>query len=30
LGLLRLTPDNRLRELGVSLPDVRRLAAEVR
>ena len=30
LGLLRLTSDNRLRELGVSLADVRRLAAEVR
>ena len=30
LGLLRLTPDNRLREHGVSLADVRRLAAEVR
>jgi len=30
LGLLRLTSDNRVHELGVSLADVRRLAAEVR
>lgn len=30
LGLLRLSPDNRIRELGVSLGDVRRVAAEVR
>ena len=30
LGLLRLTEDNRVRELGVSLADVRRLAAEVK
>ena len=30
LGLLRLTRDNRVHELGVSLADVRRLAAEVR
>ena len=30
LGLLRLSPDNRVRDLGVSLADVRRLAAEVR
>jgi len=30
LGLLRLASDNRVRELGVSLADVRRLAAEVR
>ncbi len=30
LGLLRLTSDNRVRELGLSLADVRRLAAEVK
>ena len=30
LGLLRLSPDNRVRDLGVSLADVRRTAAEVR
>ena len=30
LGLLRLTSDNRVRELGVSLAEVRRLAAEVK
>ena len=30
LGLLRLTPDNRVRELGVSLAEIRRLAAEVK
>ena len=30
LGVLRLAPDDRVRELGVSLADVRRLAAEVR
>jgi len=30
LGLLRLSPDNRVRDLGVSLADVRRVAAEVK
>lgn len=30
LGLLRLTPDNRLRDLNLSLGDVRRAAAGVR
>lgn len=30
LGLLRLTPDNQVRELGVSLATVRRTAAEVK
>lgn len=30
LGLLRLSGDNRVRDLGVSLADVRRVAAEVK
>lgn len=30
LGLLRLTPDNRVRDLGVSLAELRRVAAEVK